>query len=86
MSSHSTTKARLAQLVPNAIGLLAFDQNCNVIEASGVAKSRLEDIVQINQAKVDEEGFALLRDAGIQVMVYKHDGETLAVYTQENSL
>ncbi|SCU77811.1 LANO_0A01332g1_1 [Lachancea nothofagi CBS 11611] len=81
MSSDSVNKIDVAQLVPNAIGMLVFDENCNVIDASGVGKQRLEDIVAINQVEVDNEGFGALKSADTLVVVYKQNGKTVAVYT-----
>lgn len=81
MEPKTVEKVNLAQLVPNAVGLLVFDENCNIIEASGIGKDRLGDIIQINQVELDKEGFGLLTSQNTQVVIYRQDGNTVAVYT-----
>ncbi|SCV01427.1 LAMI_0G11430g1_1 [Lachancea mirantina] len=81
MDTPRTAKIDLSQLVPNAIGMLAFDEKKNVIEASGIAKDRLSDVEQISQVKLDSEGFGLLQEDSVQVIIYKQEDKTLAVYT-----
>ncbi|SCV04065.1 LAME_0H15478g1_1 [Lachancea meyersii CBS 8951] len=85
MSSEWAQKTKLTRLVMNAVGLLIFDENCNVIEASGVGKDRLADIVTISQNPVGNEGFGALEGSNLKAAVYQRDGKTVVVYTALNS-
>ncbi|AET38228.1 DUF3215 domain-containing protein Ecym_2507 [Eremothecium cymbalariae DBVPG len=73
-------KIDLSQLVPNAIGLLAFDENNQVVDAFGIGKERKGDIRQLSQVEVDDEGFALLQENDIEVILLKQHDKTIAVY------
>lgn len=83
MSSEPLKKIDLAQVVPHAVGLLAFDEHNNVIEASGIAKDRTADAVELSKVQLDGEGFGLVQEKDIKVIIYKQEGKTIAVYTYE---
>lgn len=71
----------LAEMVPNAIGMIAFDNDGQIIEAVGIGKERKEDVLQLQQVELDDEGFGLLEYDNIQVLIYKKEEKTIAVYT-----
>lgn len=71
----------LAEMVPNAIGMLAFDDAGQIIEAVGIGKERKEDIAQLQEVELDQEGFGMLEHEGTQVLIYKRGEKTIAVYT-----
>lgn len=71
----------LAEMVPNAIGMIAFDNDGQIIEAVEIGKERKEDVLQLQQVELDDEGFGLLEYDNIQVLIYKKEEKTIAVYT-----
>ncbi|KAH3900743.1 DUF3215 domain-containing protein SCDLUD_003748 [Saccharomycodes ludwigii] len=73
----------LTTVIPNAIGLLAFDENKNVIDSSGVGKERLDDVNELSNIETNSEGFALLSEKNIKVYIYKQEGKTVVVYAYE---
>lgn len=77
----NNTSIKLTDIVPNSIGMIAFDENCQVVDVAGIAKDRLNDISQIAQVELDEEGFGLIQERDIQIIIYKQDKKTIAVYT-----
>ncbi|SCW00303.1 LAFE_0C01178g1_1 [Lachancea fermentati] len=81
MSDQPNQKIDLAQVVPNAVGMLAFDENDNVIEASGLGKDRVTDIAQLKLVELDSEGFGLLQVENVQIIILKQEGKMIAVYT-----
>ncbi|SCU92860.1 LAFA_0F13344g1_1 [Lachancea sp. 'fantastica'] len=85
MSSEWAKSTLLARLAPSSVGLLVFDENCNVLEASGVGKDRLEDIVTVNRTEVDGNGFGSLEGPDLKLAVYKRDGNTIVIYSRKNN-
>ncbi|CEP61106.1 DUF3215 domain-containing protein LALA0_S02e06854g [Lachancea lanzarotensis] len=85
MSSQWAKETVLTRLAPNAAGLLVFDENCNVLEASGVGKDRLEDIITINRSELDSDGFGSLEGPNLNLAVYKRDGHTVVIYSRRNN-
>ncbi|KAL6950147.1 hypothetical protein ACO0QE_000823 [Hanseniaspora vineae] len=72
----------LTSLIPNAIGHIAFDENNNVIDTSGVGKDRRADVENLSQVEL-EDGFALLEEKDVKIYIYKQLGKTIAVYAYE---
>lgn len=74
----------LAEMVPNAIGMIAFDDAGQIIEAVGIGKERKEDVLQLQQVELDQDGFGILEHGNVQVLIYKREDKTLAVYTHSS--
>ncbi|AMD22544.1 HHL226Wp [Eremothecium sinecaudum] len=70
----------LSQLVPNAIGMLAYDENGQLIDSSGVGKQRAGDILELSKIELDDEGYGIVRDNEVEIILLKQGGKTLAVY------
>lgn len=79
----SEKKLNLAEMVPNAIGMIAFDEDGQIIESVGIGNERKGDISQLQQVKLDDEGFGMLEHSDVQVLIYKQDGKTIAIYTHQ---
>ncbi|AGO12610.1 AaceriAER271Wp [[Ashbya] aceris (nom. inval.)] len=77
-----TADPSLSKLVAGAVGVLAFDENHQVVDWAGIGKDRVSDIPLLSAAEVDQEGFAVLRDGGLEVMLLREDGKTVAVYRE----
>mgnify|MGYP004708674533 FL=1 len=73
----------LTQLIPHAIGHIAFDENKKIVNCSGIGLERsknLEEIDQLNDIE-GEENFALIEQGPVRIYVYRQEGQTIAVYS-----
>lgn len=71
----------LQEAIPKAIGTLSFDKNNQLIESTGVGKSRVKDIVEISQMELDQEGYGIITEGDVLINVFKQSGKTVVVYT-----
>lgn len=75
---------RLQQSIPKALGTLSFDQNNRLVESTGIGKSRVEDIIDISQMELDDDGYGVTQDGEILVNVFKDAGRSVIIYTSAN--
>lgn len=71
----------LEDAIPNAIGTLSFDQDNQLVESTGIGKSRVNDIVEIGQMELDKDGYGVVSDKDVLINVFKKAGKTVVVYT-----
>lgn len=66
----------------NVVGTLVYDERGNILQYSGIGKSRKQDITQLITLPVDKEGFASVSDqtAGLKVSLYTKDQMTVVTY------
>lgn len=80
MSAHQRQQ-KLQQSIPKALGTLSFDQNNTLVEATGIGKDRVDDIIDLSQMELDNDGYGASQDGDILINVFKDAGRSVVVYT-----
>lgn len=75
------THIKLEKEIPKSLGTLSFDNNNKLLESTGIGNDRVDDIIDISQMRLDEDGYALMQDDKILVNVFKEGGKSVVVYT-----
>ncbi|CCD26601.1 Ego2p NDAI_0I00320 [Naumovozyma dairenensis CBS 421] len=65
--------------IPNCIGTLIFDNNNNIIDATGIGETKLKEISELSIAQLDSNGFGLLREENenLIIQLWREDDKKL---------
>lgn len=74
----------MSRSIADVVGTLVFDENTNILQYTGIGKSRKSDIAQLAGLPFDSEGFAVVQDTdnNMTVNLYKKDNMTVVTYTK----
>ena len=73
---------RIVNSGSDMVGTLVYDERGNILQYSGIGKSRKQDITQLTALPVDKDGFASVTDqaSGLKVSLYTKDQMTVVTY------
>lgn len=75
------SQGNVKQNIPKALGTLSFDENNKLVESTGIGKDRVDDIIDISQMELDEDGYGVMQDGQLLINVFKDHGKSVVVYT-----
>lgn len=66
---------------PNNLGTILFDENNNLIECTGICENKVENIPELAEVQLDNNGYGVVKSNDLIIYLYKKNGQTLVIYT-----